>query len=708
MATAAQSAPEWPHSFAWLRDFLRQELAPYPGRGVLVARMVLTATIVMVINNTFRIPYGAYGAIYALTISRENPDATINAVRIILVSYVFAVADVLVGALLFTGDPSLRLMWVIGTLFFMFFALSALANYTAAARFGYLVVITIPLWDQQISGEAKVENTLWAVGAISMASVITAIIEFVFAKLKPWDDLNVSISERLDWIERLLRSWIEGLPDKASEQQLVRLSTLGTSRMRRDLSRSGYSAQYAERMGAVVASVGRLVDIAANLTFFSDQISTDERSRLQHLCQNITSIRDALLGGGVPHLVEPYLEERSRARIPLLQEMERTVSLTFEAFTGVPEVSPFAHPGLPAEPHPIRIFAPDAFTNPEHLYFALRGGLAASLCYLIYNLVAWPGISTAVTTCLLTALTTIGSSRQKQVLRFGGALLGGACGLVAQVFILPALDSITGFLLLFVAVSIIAAWIITSGPRLSYLGAQMAVAFYLINLEEFRFQTSLAVARDRVAGILLGLFMMWLLFDQLWGVPSAAAMKRTFVSTLRLLAGFVREPVSSDLRAAMEKSYALRETINTKMDRLRQFGDGVMLEFGPSRQRDLALREKLIQWQLALRMIFVSRIALLKYRLHLPGFELPAPLQAAQMDFDMRFAARLESVADRLEGKAPTSPEIVDSSIEQLEQAALACCAKEPPEAPAAPLQTFLPLTRRVDGLLRSIEQEIG
>jgi multidrug resistance protein MdtO len=708
MATAAQSAPEWPHSFAWLRDFLRQELAPYPGRGVLVARMVLTATIVMVINNTFRIPYGAYGAIYALTISRENPDATINAVRIILVSYVFAVADVLVGALLFTGDPSLRLIWVIGTLFIMFYALSALANYTAAARFGYLVVITIPLWDQQIPGEAKVENTLWAVGAISMASVITAIIEYAFAKLRPWDDLNVSISERLEWIERLVRSWIEGLPNKASEQQVVRLSTLGTSRMRRDLSRSGYSAQYEERMGAVVVSVGRLVDIAANLTFFSDQISTEERNRLRHLCQNIASIRDDLLNSRVPHLVEPYPEGGSRSTIPLLQEMERTVSLIVEAFAGGAEASPFARPALPAEPHPMRIFAPDAFTNPEHLYFALKGGLAASLCYVIYNLVAWPGISTAVTTCLLTALTTIGSSRQKQALRFGGALLGGAIGLTAQVFILPALDSITGFLLLFVAVSIVAAWIITSGPRLSYLGAQMAVAFYLINLEEFRFQTSLAVARDRVAGILLGLFMMWLLFDQLWGVPSAAAMKRTFVSTLRLLARFVREPVSFDLRVALEKSYALRETINTNMDRLRQYGDGVMLEFGPSRQRDLALREKLIQWQLALRMIFVSRIALLKYRLHLPGFELPAPLQAAQKDFDIRFAARLESMADRLEGKVPAAPEIVDSSIEQLEQAALACCAKEPPEQPAAPLQTFLPLTRRVDGLLRSIEQEIG
>lgn len=32
----------------------------------------------------------------------------------------------------------------------------------AAARFGYLLVITIPLWDSQIHTESKIEGTLWA------------------------------------------------------------------------------------------------------------------------------------------------------------------------------------------------------------------------------------------------------------------------------------------------------------------------------------------------------------------------------------------------------------------------------------------------------------------------------------------------------------------------------------------------------------------
>ena len=63
MATAARSTLAWPQPLVWLRDFLRDELAPYPGRGAVVARMVLASSIVMILSMTFRIPYAAYGSI---------------------------------------------------------------------------------------------------------------------------------------------------------------------------------------------------------------------------------------------------------------------------------------------------------------------------------------------------------------------------------------------------------------------------------------------------------------------------------------------------------------------------------------------------------------------------------------------------------------------------------------------------------------------
>src|SRR5258708_32776911 len=208
-----------------------------------------------------------------------------------------------------------------------------------------------------------------------------------------------------------------------------------------------------------------------------------------------------------------------------------------------------------------KLMAPDALDNPEHLKFALKGCLAASLSYILYSSIDWPGISTAVTTCLLTALSTIGASRQKQILRFTGAIAGGFLfGMGSQVFILPHLDSISGFTVLFILVTAFASWFMTSSPRLSYFGLQIAVAFYLSNLEEFTVQTSLLIARDRVIGILLGLFMMWFVFDQLWGAPSAVKMKWAFTSNLRLLAQFAREPTERDKTSAILHAISLRTT----------------------------------------------------------------------------------------------------------------------------------------------------
>ena len=46
--------------------------------------MVVAATIAMIMVMTFRVLYGAYGALFALTISRENPEATVKAVKIIV------------------------------------------------------------------------------------------------------------------------------------------------------------------------------------------------------------------------------------------------------------------------------------------------------------------------------------------------------------------------------------------------------------------------------------------------------------------------------------------------------------------------------------------------------------------------------------------------------------------------------------------------
>ena len=182
MSTLARSLPRLERPLAWLRDSIKEELAPYPGRTALVARMTVAATLVMIINMTFRIPFAAYAALYAFNVAGESPETTVKAVKTIVVAYALSVLYILAGAMFFLQDPNLRLFWVIATLFVMFYALSAATNHTAAARFGYLVIITIPVWDSRIPVGVKVEQTLWAFAAISLASVIAVAVPLIYAE----------------------------------------------------------------------------------------------------------------------------------------------------------------------------------------------------------------------------------------------------------------------------------------------------------------------------------------------------------------------------------------------------------------------------------------------------------------------------------------------------------------------------------------------
>jgi len=688
---------------AWLPDFLREELSPYPGRVALVVRMVVAATLITIVGMTFRIPYTFQGAIYALMISRESRQATLKSAGTILLVTGIGAAYLLIFVSFVINSPLLHFVWVIGSLFLAFYAISALTNYTAALIFAIMISLGVPLWDRLLPSETNVEDTLWLCLSVVIGVVITAAVELVFDRRPPGDDVVIPISDRLSAIERLMIRYAEGANiDVSTKERTMQFAMRGTSLLRRILRRSDYPIQYSVEMGGVTALVGRLVDLAATLTQLGFEASTGDQKRLRNLASALASIRNELLNRRIPGPLQLNTDQEPTG-VPLLREIEHTVSLIPQAFAAsgsIPDsLSPVDDNQRPS------LLASDAFVNPDHLRFALKGCLAASICYVIYNAMEWPGISTAVTTCLLTALSTIGSSHQKQILRILGALVGGfVLGMGSQIFILPHLDSIGGFVLLFVAVTALAAWFMTSSPRLSYFGMQIAVAFYLINVAEFKMQTSLEVARDRVVGILLGLFAMWLIFDQLWGMPAARELKETFTSNLRLLAQFAREPVSKNLRAATERRFALGETINTNLDKVRALADGVLLEFGHSREQDLALRSLIRRAQPQMRVLFIMQIAEWKYRVHLPGFEVPEVIAVQQREFDDRLAESLDAMADRVEGRSTGAQQTLQEARARLERTIQAYCPKGTSQGR---YDALLLLGRKIESSILSLTNEV-
>jgi len=707
MATSAQSVSGTPSSLSWLGELLKHELSPYQGRTALVVRMVIAATLVMMTCMVFRIPYAFQGAIYALIVSRESSQATFKSAASILSLTGIGAAYLLASAWFVISIPTLHLLWVIASFFVGFYAISTFKNFGASSTFAIMICVGVPLWDRHVSAETNVEDTLWLCLASAIGVVVTVGVEILFSRIKPGEDIVAGVADRLAAVKDLLVCFANNRSvDRLTQENVVRLAMVGTSMLRRTLQRSAYAPNYAEQMGAVIALTGRLVDLAANLKS-PTRLSGDDLEQIRVLAQNVCSVRSALPADGTPLLNAFQVTQGNVPHaIPLLTEMEQTVKLMKEVLTGSQSLSVFA-PRLPSGDPPPSFFVRDAFTNVEHIRFALKGCLTAGLCYIIYNGMDWPGISTAVTTCFLTALSTVGSSRQKQVLRISGAIVGGfLIGMGAQVFILPYLDSIAGFTILFVVVTAFASWFMTSSPRLSYFGVQIAVAFYLIHLNSFAIEPSLSIARDRVVGILFGLVMMWLVFDQLWGASAVLDMKRAFVSALRLLAQFAREPISRDYNVAAERSYSLREAINNNFDGMRASGDGVLFEFGPSRLHDLAWRSRLKQWQPQLRLLFVAEIALWKYRARLPGFELPRTLGAAQRAFHDELARTLEAIVDRIEGRPPQVG-LFEESLERLERAVTTYEGSKLQPGTPDRFQAFLSLHRTIESLTRSLQKEI-
>jgi multidrug resistance protein MdtO len=708
LASLAHDISQAPRPVAWLWEFLKHELAPYPGRALTVARMVLAATLVMIICNTFRIPYAFLGGIYALLISRESPRATLISAGAVLLLAATSVAYIAVSIQFVISVPALHFLWTIASLFLAFYTLTIITNYGAFVGFALVISIAVTIWDRHASAETNLEDTLRLSLVALIAVVVTSGVELAFGRMRPGDDIVLPVVERLAAIHSVLTCYSQGRPvDPATQETVTRLGMLGTSALRRALRQSDYSPEYRAQMSGVVALVGSLVDITTALTQLNLDPSSTDREHLRTLAAAVASIRGDLIDRRVPGSIQVNAEDEAH-RMPLLREMENIVALIPQAFAGSRSIDEYQSPAQEM-PRP-KLIAADAFVNPEHFKFALRGCLAVSACYVIYKSIDWPGMGVPVMlTCFLTAVSTIGTSRQRQILRFAGFFVGGVLiGMSSQMFILPYLDSIAGFTVLFVLVTALAAWFMTSSPRLSFFGLQLGAVYFVINMQKFAEETSLSVARDRVAGVFLGLLMMWLIFDQIWGAPASVEMRRAFISGLRLLAQFTREPVSSDARSAIQRTFALHDTINTKFDNVRSLADGVLLEFGPSRPHDLALRDRIRRWQPQVRALFIMRGASLKYRLQLPGFVLPQAVVVSLQAYDERSAQVLENIADRLEGKASQGTPVSADSLAPLEQVLESCRTDESQLLLSEHGATFVPLLREIDRLTSRLASEIA
>ncbi|WP_455281469.1 hypothetical protein [Cupriavidus necator] len=122
----------------------------------------------------------------------------------------------------------------------------------------------------------------------------------------------------------------------------------------------------------------------------------------------------------------------------------------------------------------------------------------------------------------------------------GRGALGSVVTLVATVFIIPHLDTITGLLALTLPLVAAGAWIAAGSPRTNYIGLQFVFAFGLSQLGHFGPSIDLTEIRDRMIGILVGVAVSIAVSAAVWPEREGDALKNMLGRLLRSVADLVR------------------------------------------------------------------------------------------------------------------------------------------------------------------------
>jgi multidrug resistance protein MdtO len=294
--------------------------------------MTIAATLVMVIVVTFRIPNAGFlGALFSILLARENLASTWRGGRMIVVAFVVASLYTLLGMVLFRGYRITHFFWVIGSLYLIFFVIRTMNNYAAAAAFAIPIGVALPVWDRPLPSQTQVEGTLWPILIVAVGAGVTVATEAIYRIFDHSDPLITFVDDLLLAVQQVAES-IASMqnPSKSTVARVLQYQMIGTGRLRTTLQRQGLDPGQRARRSALISLAGRLVDLAANLDRTPLQPSDDDAIRLRALSGRIGAIRIELRGSGVVSSSPHLLEGHASFRFPMLQEMERTISLMTE------------------------------------------------------------------------------------------------------------------------------------------------------------------------------------------------------------------------------------------------------------------------------------------------------------------------------------------------------------------------------------------
>src|SRR3984885_5334733 len=503
-----------------LLELLAVELASREGRWAAVARIAAGSAITVVIAMVFQIPQPTYMAYIVFLISKDEKNATVTAALGASVAVTLAILLTLGLEIIDTSEPALRLPLMAMATFAAMFTARTFALGPISYLAGFIIVLLQSVVDDVPSPETLTRLTLWTWVVVCVPIAVTVIVNLLFGQSA------VAFMDRS--VRKVLKEWETSLANGDYRNSLPewRAQLLPLLEIAQHGSKKG------ARAGRLTVPVIRaLLDALVIFEALPDDLPDDLR---EDLASRLRACRQAIESDSPPFQLCGASNEQVPAVIAVRSALSGLLSAISRPVTS-PEKTEAHHP-------PRRLFVPDAFSNAAHWQFALKTTMAVMISYAIYTLLDWPGMRTAIVTCFFVALSSLGETVHKLLLRLSGAVIGGLISGLCIVFVLPHFTDIGQLCLLIFAVSLGAAWVATSSELLSYAGMQIAFAFFLGVLQGYAPATDLTVLRDRVAGIVLGNIAITIIFSTFWPQSARSAIRAALADALRAIAEVIRRP----------------------------------------------------------------------------------------------------------------------------------------------------------------------
>ncbi|MFT9258005.1 MAG: FUSC family protein [Acetobacter sp.] len=518
---------------------------PAPGRLGLALRMAAACTVTVLVGEIWQVPDLGVPALVTMALWQKDRVTNVIAGVAVNLLVVFLLA-VIYGLVRFTLDQPLVFVLSIAVLSFCFFFLGSASKLKPVAyMLGLIVVYGLVALEEVPIGELITRAILYTDLFTLVPGAVMVVLGLLICP-SPRRVLTDDIAARLRVSAGLLRG--VSARDHAHATGLLRE---GTAEMAKALRMAGLERMWKPQD---LACLGQAANCAVAVLALAEADAT--RPGPSPAPQDLIDLLDrmaAIFAAGDYPLnipVPPVPSDR-----PALQAIAELLPV----FT-TPQAATV--PAVTDKKKGDGFFFADAFTNPDHVRFAVKGTAGVMFSYVLFRSLDWSGIHTCIITCFIVALPTMGEMISKLTLRIAGASIGGAIGILSIIFVMPHLQGITGFLALVFVVSLLAAWIKTGDERIAYCGFQIGLAFYLSDLSSFGPTTDMATARDRVVGVLIGNFITYAMFTSFWpssAYPGIASRLRKVTEQLRRLWAAATPQAQAQDMAALQSALSLGE-----------------------------------------------------------------------------------------------------------------------------------------------------